>query len=216
MAGRWAAVLGVAAAVLAAMPSAADEPGLSLAAARAAFDDRDYVGARELAQPLAESGDAGAQTLLGVLHRSGMLGLADRDQAAEWFKLAVAQGDAEAEFNLGLMYYQREARPPQRPATAGAYQAAAAANFGAAAEHGHPMAQLYLGHMVAAGIGVDPDPVEGYKWYQLAAWQRVDLAVAALDRLSTIMSAAELEEARTRASRFRARLVAVREETPGP
>ena len=210
MIGRLVAVL----TLLAAAPASADEALDELAPARAAFEDRDYAGALELALPLAESGDARAQALIGVMHRTGTLGVVDRAEAVRWLARAADQGEAAAQFNLGLMYFERQAAPPEGARTLEELQGAAAAKFRAAAEQGHAEAQLYLGYMVAEGLGVDPDPVEGYKWYQLAAWQRGDLAAAALDRLGATLSAVQLEDARAEASGFRAKLAETPEVDP--
>lgn len=206
MIGRLVAAL----ALVASVAAGAEEAPDALAPARAAFEDRDYAHALELALPLAEAGDARAQTLIGIMERSGLLGIVDAPEAVRWFGLAAGKGDPAAQFNLGLMYYEREAAPPEGVRTREDLYAAAAGKFRAAAEQGHAEAQLYLGYMVAEGLGVDRDPVEGYKWYQLAAWQRDDLAAAALDALGATLSAAQLENARAEASRFRAKLA----ETP--
>lgn len=172
--------------------------------ARAAFDERDYANALELLLPLAEDGNAEAQTLIGVMYRTGLLGMPDHDEAALWFESAAQQGHADAYFNLGLMYFQHELLPPDGSATRYAFSDAAFGSFRQAAELGHAEAQLYLGHMYAEGLSVARDPIEAYKWYQLSAWQRNSLASSARDLLSSKLSPDQLDEAKASAHAFQA------------
>lgn len=182
--------------------TAEEELEAALATARGAFEDRDYATALKLLLPLGEAGSAEAQTLIGVMFRTGLLGLADHDEAAAWLEAAALQDYSEARFNLGLMYFQHETLPLGAEASPEEVNEAAFAQFARAAARGHPGAQLYLGHMYAEGTGVAPDPVEAYKWFQLAAWQRSSLAVGARDALAERLSADQLDEARQRAHAF--------------
>ena len=186
----------------AAEPTAEEELETALATARGAFEDRDYASALRLLLPLGEAGSAEAQTLIGVMFRTGLLGLADHDEAAAWLEAAALQDYPEARFNLGLMYFQHETLPLGAEATPDELDEAAFAQFARAAARGHSGAQLYLGHMYAEGTGVAPDPVEAYKWFQLAAWQRSRLAVGARDALAERLSADDLDEAKRRAHAF--------------
>lgn len=179
-----------------------DEVILQLDDAETAFSDRDYAAALDTLLPLAESGNAEAQTRIGFMFRTGLLGIPDFDEAARWFELAVAQGHAGAMFNMGLMFFQLEVMPRGVPETRYAIQEAAFQQFHQAAELGHDEAQLYVGHMYAEGIGVIADPVEAYKWYQLAAWQRNSLAVSARDGVAGRITAAELDLAKAAADKF--------------
>ncbi len=179
--------------------------------AHIAFDDRDYALTLDLLLPLGEAGNAEAQTMVGVMFRTGLLGMPDFDEAAAWFEAAAAQDYPEALFNLGLMYFQRETAPFGIKVTEHNLRMAAFEHFSRAGARGHIQAQLYLGHMHAEGVGVPPDRVEAYKWYQIAAWQRSSLAVAARDRLAADMTADQLDEAKRRARGFEA----VAAEAPG-
>jgi len=174
----------------------------ALANATAAFDDRDYANAHGLLLPLAEAGNADAQTLIGFMYRTGLLGMADYDQAAVWFEAAVEQQHPDALFNLGLMYFQHELELTDGRATRYAFSEAAFARFNDAAKLGHADAQLYLGHMYAEGMGVERDPIEAYKWYQIAAWQRNSLATSARDSLSANLSSDQLHEAKESARAY--------------
>ena len=73
------------------------------------------------------------------------------------------QGDATAQFNLGVMYTNGY----------GVWQdyAQAAAWFLKAAEHGDAMAQIALGYAYAKGQGVPQDDVQAVAWYRKAAEQ---------------------------------------------
>lgn len=190
------------AAELAAAAEAEAVEAAALANANEAFSNRDYAGALELFLPLAEAGNADAQTQLGLMYRTGLLGMPDYDQAALWLEAAVAQHHPEALFHLGLMYFQHELEPTSGRVTRYALSEAAFIRFHEAASLGHADAQLYLGHMFAEGMGVDRDPIEAYKWYQLSAWQRNSLATSARDQLSGKLSVDQLNQAKESARAF--------------
>ena len=80
----------------------------------------------------------------------------------EWTPLAEA-GDAVAQFNLGLMYWNGHGVPKD--------YAECARWFRLSAEHGYAPAQHYLGVMLSKGQGVPQDYAEALKWYRLAAKQ---------------------------------------------
>ena len=64
-------------------------PAAGAAEAETAFQKTDYAKALKLARPLAEDGDP-------------------RAEAARWYRLAAEQGDAQAQYNLGLAYARGE------------------------------------------------------------------------------------------------------------
>jgi hypothetical protein len=73
------------------------------------------------------------------------------------------QGDAPAQFNLGIMYYHgRGVRQSDLEA---------AKWFHLAADQGDAPARFYLGIMYSEGQGVPQDYAESAKWYRLAADQ---------------------------------------------
>jgi uncharacterized protein len=75
-----------------------------LQAGVAAYNARDYATAARIFLPLAERGDARAQTYIGFMYANGR-GLAlSYVQAARWFNLASEQGIPTAQFMLGLMF----------------------------------------------------------------------------------------------------------------
>ena len=80
---------------------------------------------------------------------------------AEKYRLAAEQGDAEAQFNLGVMYD-----------TGGGVlkdKAEAVRWFRLAAEQGDAAAQGLLGHMYALGRGVRKDYVHAHMWLNIAS-----------------------------------------------
>lgn len=71
---------------------------------RGAFERGDYAAALRLLGPLAERGDAEAQSRLGVMYAAGRGVPQDYVAAVKWYRLAAEQGNAKAQHNLGVMY----------------------------------------------------------------------------------------------------------------
>ncbi len=68
----------------------------------AAYRRDDYATALKFWRPLAEQGDALAQSNLGVMYEFGLGVPRSFVQAYPWFSLAVAQGDAVAQQNRDI------------------------------------------------------------------------------------------------------------------
>ncbi len=64
----------------------------------------DYATALKEFRPLAEQGDAIAQTGLGAMYLAGYGVPQDYAEAVQWFRLAAEQGDGDAQNNLGGLY----------------------------------------------------------------------------------------------------------------
>ena len=64
----------------------------------------DYATALREWTPLAEQGNAAAQTNLGVMYDNGQGVPQDYAAAVRWYRLAAEQGYAAAQSNLGTMY----------------------------------------------------------------------------------------------------------------
>jgi uncharacterized protein len=77
----------------------------------AAFQHRDDATAVRLWRPLADKGDAEAQTSLGFMYQEGWGVPQDYEQALTWFRKAANQGDASAQFNIGLLYADGQGVP---------------------------------------------------------------------------------------------------------
>ena len=85
----------------------------------------------------------------------------------EWKPLAD-QGDAYAQYNLGLKYDNGEGVPEDDAEAAGWYRLAA--------DQGHADAQLFLGLKYDNGEGVVEDDAEAVRWFRLAADQGLAIA----------------------------------------
>jgi len=72
--------------------------------ARAAVGRGDFVTAARLLPPLAERGNARAQTMLGFLYETGQGVPQAYDAASYWYRRAAEQGDTTAQYLLGLAY----------------------------------------------------------------------------------------------------------------
>jgi TPR repeat protein len=83
--------------------------------------------------------------------------------AADAFTKLAEQGDAKAQFNLGLMYYKGEGVRQDK--------FEAARFFRKAAEQGNAEAQANLGILYYNGDGVQQDKVEAARWLRKAAEQ---------------------------------------------
>lgn len=94
----------LAGAVVASVLVTAPAVGGDLAAGMFAFDQGDYAGALTEWQPLADAGDVTAQSLLGMVYRSGEGVRRDAEAAAGWYRRAAVQGHPYAQYNLGDMY----------------------------------------------------------------------------------------------------------------
>ena len=77
----------------------------------AAYDRQDYAAALQLCRPLAEQGDARAQTSLGGMYYNGQGVQRDYAEAAKWARRAAEQGYAPAQADLGVMYWNGQGVP---------------------------------------------------------------------------------------------------------
>ena len=84
----------------------------------------------------------------------------DYSTALADFRLAAQQGDADAQYSLGVMYYYGQGVPPD--------YARALKWYRLAAQQGNADAQVRLGVMYGTGQGIPQDNVEAYKWVALA------------------------------------------------
>jgi uncharacterized protein len=83
--------------------------------------------------------------------------------AAQWYRKLAEQGNIEAEFRLGSMYFNGRGVLRNR--------AEAAIWYGRAAFKGHAAAQANLGVLFANGWGIARDDAEAVKWFRAAAEQ---------------------------------------------
>src|SRR6476469_1692865 len=67
-----------------------------------AFDRGDYATALGVWRPLAEQGNAVAQSNLGAAYATGQGVSQDFSEAVKWFRLAAGQGEDRAQCRLGV------------------------------------------------------------------------------------------------------------------
>jgi TPR repeat protein/DNA-directed RNA polymerase subunit RPC12/RpoP len=148
----------------------------------------------------AENGNPFWQCALAEDYEFGLLGVSTNIvEAVKWYHKAAEQGNAEAQFNLGVCYAKGEGVDQDSYEAVKWYRMAAeqgdkraqlnlatmlrtgdgvpmdgkeaAKWFGKAAEQGDIQAQNMLGWMYDTGNGVPEDSVEAVKWYRKAAEQ---------------------------------------------
>lgn len=90
---------------------AAGAYALSLRQGVSAFQRQDYVTASRVFIPLAERGNAAAQTYLGFLFETGRGVPQNYSEAAMWYRRAAEQGDSRAQYSLGLLYDRGQGVP---------------------------------------------------------------------------------------------------------
>ncbi len=129
----------------------------------AAYKRGDYVTALRELRPLAEQGDARAQSNLGVMYSHGHGVQQDYSEAVKWYRKAAEQGYAGAQADLGVMYYRGEGVLKNYDA--------AAKWIRKAAEQGLAASQSNLGFLYRMGDGVPKNYATAAKWYRKAAEQ---------------------------------------------
>ena len=112
----------------------------------------------------------------------------------EWRPLAE-QGDASAQFSLGLSYENGDGVPRD--------YAKARQWYEKAASQGDAKAQLYLGMQSSFGQGGPVDLVQAYMWYSLAAGNGNVHAPGYRDDLARQLTPAQMAEAHKRAREWR-------------
>jgi TPR repeat protein len=72
----------------------------------AAYGRHDYKTALAELRPLADKGDARAQSILGRMYAIGRGVPQDDAEAVKWYRSAAGKGDAQAQRALGLMHVE--------------------------------------------------------------------------------------------------------------
>lgn len=179
-----------------------------------AYKKKNYNKAFKILKPLAEQGDAEAQSLLeetiakaveqraeqgnaeaqlnlGNMYRNGQGVTKDYAKALKWYSLAAIQGNANAKNSLGFMYYQGYGVPQ-------VYEEAFKW-FRRAAEQGFAEAQFNLGYMYQKGIGIPQDYIIAHMWYFLSGSNGYNDAVNSRNKLEDMMTPQQIEYAQRRA-----------------
>jgi uncharacterized protein len=113
------------------------QAGPTLRSGVAALTRQDYVAAARILAPLAQRGNADAQTYMGYLYAAGRGVPQNYTQAAIWYRRAAEQGHPTAQYELGLQYDKGQG-VPQDPVEAEKWLilAAAGSNGGTADDRG--------------------------------------------------------------------------------
>jgi uncharacterized protein len=164
----------------------------SFDAANAAYQKGDYKTALAMVQPVAEGGDARAESLLGLMYYRGRGVAQDDKEAATWFRRAADKGDATAQFYLGGMYSEGRGVPQDYAESTQWYRRAA--------DQGDGQAQYNLGLAYARGEGVEQNLVNAHVMFNLAAARLTDprgrtAAIKNRDQVAGEMTADQIAEA---------------------
>lgn len=108
----------------------------------------------------AKAGDSAAQVAVATRYAFGQGLPRDLGKAQAWFQKAAAQGSADAQYRLGVIY-DIGLRNQDPVAAIQWYKLAAA--------QGHRDAEYQLGLACASGRGVKQDGMQAAKWFQQAA-----------------------------------------------
>ena len=116
----------------------------------------------------------------------------DYATALREFKPLAEQGNALAQYNLGLMYSGGEGVPHD--------VAESGRLFRLAAEQGNALAQFACGSRYAFGRGVPQDYLSAHMWYNISAANGSKGAATQRDNVAAKMSPADITEAQRRAN----------------
>lgn len=141
--------------------TSAKEARAHLQTGLAAYKKMDYASALKELKPLAEDGDAQAQTTLGLVYANSQGASKDDAQAVSWFRKASDQSDPSGRYYLGFMYEKGRGVPKD--------EAEAAKLYRVAAQLGENNAQYSLALLYMNGQGVAKDVDEAKKWHLRAA-----------------------------------------------
>ncbi len=140
-----------------------------------------------LLRPVAEQGDAQAQTYMGLLYESGEGVPRDYAEAVKWYLLAAEQGKADAQYYLGNMYRDGNGVPQD--------ETEAVVWYTKAAEQGKSAAQNSLGELYAKGKGVKRNYITSYMWFNVAAVSGHAPYINGRDKVAKKMNQKQIEEA---------------------
>ncbi len=159
------------------------------------YEDKDYEGAREIAEASAKKGDARAMAMLGVLYQKGLGVEADLNKAVDWYAQAAEKNNLGAQYSLAEIYLDGALGEPDtdrgrywllKAAGQGKPEAEhrlgllaaaekppdwteAAEWFRKAADQGYADSQYNLGVLYAEGRGVDQSKIKAGEWFAKAA-----------------------------------------------
>lgn len=165
---------------------------LTFGADPAIQNNADNPQVQELVQQ-AQTGDVGAQYLLGFMYAEGQGIAQNTEEAVKWYTQAAQQGHADAQLTLGMMYAEGQGIPQDEQKSVDWYTRAA--------QQGNASVQMILAMMYADGQGRVEDPVESFKWTLLAEANGRDVA-GHKQLLAEQMSDEQIAQARQMATAF--------------
>ena len=112
-----------------AVPAGAQSLEERMKSAAGAYERKDFATAIAVWRPLAEAGNAEAQTLLGAMYWSGEGVARDHKEAAKWYLRAADKGYARAQNDIGFMYGFGEGIPPRNDVQAYKWLSLAVRNY---------------------------------------------------------------------------------------
>ncbi len=163
-------------------------------AAQNAYHAGRYRVAMELARPLAESGHAEAQYLVGVMLETGKGVSRDVYKAVTWYRRAAEQDHLEATKRLALINFSGEFMWTSK--------VRAVLWFRSAAQLGDVPSQGFMGRIYENGWGVAADEVEALMWFIVATHNGNQPAAGDRARLERRLDPQRVGEARRRAAKL--------------
>jgi uncharacterized protein len=106
--------------------------------------------------------------------------------SVEQIRAKASLGDAAAQFNIGVMYYEGQGVQQDYNQAAAWYRKAAG--------QGHAKAQFNLGVIYKKGQGVPQDYAQAYMWVNLGAAKGFEDAVRMRDNLLKKLTPSQIEE----------------------
>ncbi len=128
--------------------------------AKLAYEGGDFVRALSLSESAASSGHTESQVMAAHILLRGKAGILDYTKAADLYRLAAAQNNADAQMGLGEMALR---------SLAGLTPSDAMPWFSLAAQAGRQDAMRAIGEMYLKGQGIAPDPDKAADWLARAA-----------------------------------------------
>ncbi len=155
--------------------------------ATAAYGRGDYAQAFKILRPLAEQGNAIAQSNIGVMYENGQGVIQSYKEAIKWYRLSAAQGNAGAQNDIGALYYKGRGVTQDYKEAVKWYRLSAA--------QGNAIAQYGLAFMYGRGQGVLQDFTLAHMWVNLASAGGSVQATAMRDKATKLMTPQQIEKA---------------------
>ena len=118
-------------------------------------------------------------------------------EALKWYRLAAAQGDSQAQYNVAWMYFNGHGVTQDYQEALKWYRLAAA--------QGDSQAQYNLGSMYGNGQGVPPDYVRAHMWSNLASAVGIAEGTRNRDAAAMRMTPQQIQKAQDMARKCRER-----------